>query len=100
MSEKVLFVDDEPVLLQGYQRLLRKEFELTTAVGGAAALTMIQHLGPFAVVCSDMRMPGMDGVEFLNWNPKPSEMEPARVKLLSLARAWFWIRTSELRRDF
>ena len=30
MSEKVLFVDDEPVLLQGYQRLLRKEFEVTT----------------------------------------------------------------------
>lgn len=65
MAEKVLFVDDEPVLLQGYQRLLRKEFEVTTAVGGAAALTMVQHLGPFAVVLSDMRMPGMDGIEFL-----------------------------------
>jgi len=63
MSEKILFVDDEPVLLQGYHRLLRKEFEVTTAVGGAAALTMIQHLGPFAVVLSDMRMPGMDGIE-------------------------------------
>ncbi len=65
MSEKILFVDDEPALLQGYQRLLRKEFEVTTAVGGAAALTMIPHLGPFAVVLSDMRMPGMDGIEFL-----------------------------------
>ncbi|HMD84097.1 MAG TPA: HD domain-containing phosphohydrolase [Terriglobia bacterium] len=65
MSEKILFVDDEPVLLQGYQRLLRKEFQVTTAVGGAAALTMIQHLGPFAGVLSDMRRPGMDGIEFL-----------------------------------
>ena len=66
MSEKVLFVDDEPVLLQGYQRLLRKDFAVSTAVGGAAALTMIHHLGPFAVVLSDMRMPGMDGIEFLH----------------------------------
>jgi response regulator RpfG family c-di-GMP phosphodiesterase len=65
MTEKVLFVDDEPILLQGYQRLLHKEFQITTAVGGAAALTMIQHLGPFAVVLSDMRMPEMNGVEFL-----------------------------------
>jgi CheY-like chemotaxis protein len=65
MSEKVLFVDDEPILLQGYQRLLHKEFQVNTAVGGAAALTIIQHMGPFAVVLSDMRMPGMDGIEFL-----------------------------------
>jgi len=65
MSDKVLFVDDEAVVLQGYQRLLHKEFQVTTAVGGAAALTMVQHLGPFAVVLSDMRMPGMNGLEFL-----------------------------------
>ena len=50
MSEKVLFIDAEPVRLSGYQRLLRKEFGVTTAVGGVAELTMIQHRGPFAVV--------------------------------------------------
>jgi response regulator RpfG family c-di-GMP phosphodiesterase len=65
MSDKVLFVDDEPILLQGYQRLLRKDFRVSTAVGGAAALLLIQHEGPFGVVISDMRMPGMDGIEFL-----------------------------------
>jgi len=79
MSEKVLFVDDEPVLLQGYQRLLRREFEVTTAVGGAAALTMIQHLGPFAVVLSDMRMPGMDGIEFLL---KVKTLAPDTVRIM------------------
>ena len=80
MAEKVLFVDDEPVLLQGYQRLLHKEFQVTTAVGGAAALTMIQHLGPFAVVLSDMRMPGMDGVEFL-LKVKTQAPETVRIML-------------------
>jgi ActR/RegA family two-component response regulator len=65
MSDKILFVDDEPILLQGYQRLLRKEFQITTALGGAAALLLIKQEGPFGVVVSDMRMPEMDGVEFL-----------------------------------
>jgi response regulator RpfG family c-di-GMP phosphodiesterase len=79
MSERILFVDDEPVLLQGYQRLLRNEFQVTTAVGGAAALTMVEHLGPFAVVLSDMRMPGMDGVEFLR---KVKTLAPDTVRIM------------------
>ena len=65
MSDKILFVDDEPILLQGYQRLLRKDFSVSSAVGGAAALLLIRQEGPFAAVVSDMRMPGMDGIEFL-----------------------------------
>ncbi|MFZ0959869.1 MAG: HD domain-containing phosphohydrolase [Terriglobia bacterium] len=79
MPDKVLFVDDEPVLLQGYQRLLRREFDVTTAVGGAAALTMIQRLGPFAVVLSDMRMPEMDGIEFLL---KVKTLAPDTVRIM------------------
>ena len=65
MADKVLFVDDEPVLLQGYHRLLRKDYEISTAVGGGAALVLVQHEGPFGVVISDMRMPEMNGIEFL-----------------------------------
>jgi response regulator RpfG family c-di-GMP phosphodiesterase len=79
MSEKVLFVDDEPILLQGYQRLLHKEFQVATAVGGEAALTMIQHLGPFGVVLSDMRMPGMNGIEFLL---KVKKLSPDAVRIM------------------
>lgn len=65
MTDKILFVDDEPAVLEGYQRLLRKEFSITTAVGGAQGLVAIAEQGPFAVVISDMRMPEMDGVQFL-----------------------------------
>jgi response regulator RpfG family c-di-GMP phosphodiesterase len=79
MADKVLFVDDEPALLQGYQRLLRSEFQVTTAVGGAAALIMVQHMGPFAVVLSDMRMPGMDGIEFLL---KVKTLAPDTVRIM------------------
>lgn len=79
MSDKVLFVDDEPILLQGYQRLLRKDFSVSSAVGGAAALLLIRQEGPFAVVVSDMRMPGMDGIEFLL---KARKIAPDTVRIM------------------
>ena len=65
MSEKVLFVDDEYAALEGYQRMLYREFQVETAVGGEKALAAIQASGPFAVIVSDMRMPGMSGAQFL-----------------------------------
>lgn len=65
MSDKILFVDDEPAVLDGYRRLLGRELSIETAVGGALGLTAIADSGPFAVVVSDMRMPQMDGAQFL-----------------------------------
>lgn len=65
MAEKILFVDDEPAVLDGYKRLLHREFDVETAVGGAQGMAAIHERGPFPVVISDMRMPGMTGVQFL-----------------------------------
>jgi ActR/RegA family two-component response regulator len=65
MSEKVLFVDDEPEVLESYERLLRREFNISIAIGAEKALATIRSYGPYAVVISDMRMPGMNGAEFL-----------------------------------
>lgn len=67
MKPKVLLVDDEENILQAYTRVLRGKFDLDTALGGEAALEKMQDRGPYAVVVSDMRMPGMDGVAFLAW---------------------------------
>ena len=66
MSKKVLFVDDEPNVLQSIRRSLRKQFDLDTAGGGEEALEMMASNGTYAVVVSDMRMPGMNGVELLS----------------------------------
>ena len=65
MSDRVLFVDDEPQLLEGIRRALRKQVDLHTAPGGAEGLRVLSEEGPFALVISDMRMPLMSGAQFL-----------------------------------
>src|ERR1022692_3828271 len=66
MVEKILLVDDESSILDGYRRSLRREFEIETAVSGKQALSLVAETGPYAVVVSDMRMPEMDGIELLS----------------------------------
>lgn len=66
MSKRILFVDDEPNVLQSIRRSLRKQFDVDTAEGGEKALQMLTANGSYAVIVSDMRMPGMNGVELLS----------------------------------
>lgn len=65
ITRRVLFVDDEPLLLDTMARLLEGDYEVSTAVGPTAGLAMVENSGPFAVVISDLRMPGMTGTAFL-----------------------------------
>jgi response regulator RpfG family c-di-GMP phosphodiesterase len=62
---RVLLVDDEAQVLDALQRLLRKQFEVTVASEGKEAMKLVLSKGSFAVVVSDLRMPGMDGVSLL-----------------------------------
>jgi len=62
---KVLLVDDEPNVLSAYKRNLHKQFQMDTALSGIEALELIATQGPYAVVISDMGMPGMDGMKLL-----------------------------------
>jgi HD-like signal output (HDOD) protein len=64
---RVLFVDDEPRILDGLRRSLRgkrAEWDMSFAPGGQPALELLAEEG-YAVVVSDMQMPGMDGAELL-----------------------------------
>jgi FixJ family two-component response regulator/GGDEF domain-containing protein len=79
VKEKVLCVDDESSALEGYQRILHRQFEVSTAVSGAQGLAILERRGPFAVVISDMRMPGMNGAEFLS---QVREKAPESVRML------------------
>lgn len=77
--EKVLLVDDDPNLLEASERLLRRRFDIEIGRGPAAGLEAIDQRGPYAVVVSDMRMPEMDGVEFLS---RVKEKLPDSIRIM------------------
>jgi putative nucleotidyltransferase with HDIG domain len=66
-KRRILFVDDEPMVLKGLQRTLRKmrgEWEMTFASSSREALDILDS-GLFDVIVSDLRMPEMDGTQLL-----------------------------------
>src|SRR5258705_7927528 len=82
MTERILFVDDQPELLATFQFTLGKKFNIITAQGGDAGLAAIRNQGPFAVVVSDLEMPGLDGLHFLEV-VKASSPDSVRLMLTS-----------------
>lgn len=82
----ILFVDDEPALLQGVERSLRptrNAWQCAFADDPAAALDLMGHT-PFDVVVSDMQMPGMNGVEFL---ARAEQLSPDTVRVMLTGNA-------------
>ena len=61
----VLVVDDEATTLETLSYQIGRDFRVMTAEDGHAALAVLEQHGPFAVVVSDQRMPGMEGLELL-----------------------------------
>jgi response regulator RpfG family c-di-GMP phosphodiesterase len=72
-------VDDEPHVIEGLSLHLRREYSVTAAHSGAEGLAALRDKGPFVVVLSDMRMPGMNGASFL---AQVREQAPDTVRLL------------------
>lgn len=67
-KKKILFVDDEPNILQGLKRLLRShrhEWDMAFVESGEAALEKLAH-EEFQIIVSDLRMPAMTGVALLD----------------------------------
>lgn len=65
MVKRILFVDDDPRVLQAFERQFHRTYEIRTAIGPELGLAVLASDGPFATVVSDLRMPGMNGIEFL-----------------------------------
>ncbi len=65
MTNRVLLVDDEPAVVNLYRIALREKYAVEVATDPLEALKLIEEDGPFAVVVSDMKMPGMNGIELL-----------------------------------
>jgi len=74
----LLLIDDEANILNALKRLLRKEYSIVTFTNGHEALAYLAE-NPIDIIMSDMRMPEMDGAEFLT---KSREIHPNAVRLL------------------
>ncbi len=68
MSNKiaVLYVDDEPINLKLFELNFKNTFNVTTALSGFEGLEILKSNPDISVVVSDMRMPKMDGLEFIS----------------------------------
>jgi putative nucleotidyltransferase with HDIG domain len=77
---RILFVDDEPNVLEGLRRMLRHQrdhWDITFAHSGDEALAMLAQT-PADVIVSDLRMPGMDGIALLH---QVRERSPETVRI-------------------
>lgn len=84
MKEKILIVDDESDILETFKRILRKQFNVDTAIGAQEGLKLVSSNGPYAVIVSDLRMPIIDGVQFLS---KAKSMAPDTVRIILTGNA-------------
>jgi HD-like signal output (HDOD) protein/CheY-like chemotaxis protein len=67
MNPRIIFVDDEPNVIDGLRRMLRPfrhRWDLAFATSGSEALQLMEQR-TYDVIVSDMRMPGMDGCQLL-----------------------------------
>ncbi|MBC8044368.1 MAG: response regulator [Rhizobacter sp.] len=76
-SMTLLFVDDEPLILQSLS-LLFEDYTVLTASNGDDALRIVQK-NSIDVIISDQRMPGMTGVELLK---TVKEISPRTMRIL------------------
>jgi len=67
MSDKanILYVDDEFINLQLFEINFRKKYQVTTALDGIKGLEILEANPEILIVVSDMRMPKMNGIEFI-----------------------------------
>lgn len=81
IKKSLLFVDDEQNVLQALRRMLRSErneWDMEFVGSGDEALAIMKER-PFDIIVSDIRMPGMDGVQLLN---KVKGLYPSTVRFI------------------
>ncbi len=79
MNKKILMVDDDENILASFRRQLALRLDLYTANNAEDGLIVMEKYGPFAVVVSDFKMPGEDGICFLE---KVKELAPDTVRIM------------------
>ena len=90
---RILMVDDDMDMLRAVVRRLEKHYDIVTAGSGDQGLEKIESDGPFPVIVSDMQMPGMDGIRFVQRARRKSPLSvfvmlTGEVNETTTLRAW------------
>ncbi len=86
MKERILLVDDDENILKSLTRQLHQHFIFETASNAAEGLDLLKDDRDFAIVVSDLKMPGMDGIDFLI---KVKDLIPDTVRIMLSGNADF-----------
>ncbi len=80
MPEKILIVDDEPDMLKLLSMIIRDKtpYEITTTNNPVEAVELVRN-GSFDVVITDLKMPGLDGLQLLEEVKKRDEDVPVII---------------------
>jgi response regulator RpfG family c-di-GMP phosphodiesterase len=76
---KALFVDDEPMILEGLSQLFDMTYDVYTACSGQEAIDYARQTPDLAIVVSDQRMPGLKGIDVLR---AIKEISPDTIRIL------------------
>ncbi|MBN2545068.1 MAG: diguanylate cyclase [Spirochaetes bacterium] len=84
MDHRILFVDDDKETIKIFTRQFGKIYNIDAAKNAGEALKMFNNKNHYSVVIADMRMPGMNGIEFLE---KVKEVSPVSTRIMLTGNA-------------
>ena len=84
MVQRILIVDDEERLLHAFRRNLRRQYIVESASSGQQAIDILERKESFAVIVSDMSMPGMNGADLL---AQAKSLAPDTVRIMLTGNA-------------
>jgi CheY-like chemotaxis protein len=80
LKARILVVDDEPQVAETLREILVfKGFDVETAENGEQAIDLLKSTHHFDLMITDLRMPGMDGLELLRQARKLRKTIPAAI---------------------
>ena len=75
LQKTVLYVDDEPINIMVFSKIFQKDFNIITSLSGFEGLEKLKSHPEIQFVFSDMKMPGMSGLEFIREASKKYQKE-------------------------
>ena len=80
--DKILYVDDEPINLKLFELTFKSHYHVVTALSAREGLEILEKDPGIHIIVSDLRMPEMDGLEFIK---VIKERDPQKICLLLTA---------------